>query len=144
MGKLALEWTACSAGRAWLKVGVGCAALPAKEVWGKFWEFEMLLGVLTALLAHSSLQKWNFNALDILTMGTPYPCDGSFLRERRSHACPLEMIIGSGGSTRVAWGGWSHPKKASCHPSSHPKWKYEWTLILVYTLYIWKRLVSAP
>ena len=33
-----------------------------------------------------------------------------------------------------------HPKKTSCHPSSHPKWKYElW--YLVYTLYIWKLLV---
>jgi len=41
---------------------------------GKFWEFEMLPGALTAFLAHSSLQKWNFNALDILTMGTPFPC----------------------------------------------------------------------
>jgi len=27
----------------------------------------------------------------------------------------------SGGSTGVAWGGFSHPKKFLCHPSSHPK-----------------------
>ena len=45
-----------------------------------------------------------------------------------------------GGMGWLAWGGWSHPKNASCHPSSHPKWKYElW--YLVYTLYIWKLLV---
>jgi len=31
------------------------------------------------------------------------------------------VVVSNGGSTGVAWGGFSHPKKASCHPSSHPK-----------------------
>ena len=52
----------------------------------------------------------------------------------------VNIIFTSGGSTEVAWGGWSHPKKASCHPSSHPKSKYElW--YLVYTQSVWKFLV---